>query len=380
MQVNSEKIFFSKPSITNLEIGYVTDAISNGWGNKSYEYIDRFQIEFADYLGSNYALATSCCTGALHLALMALGIKAFDEVIVPDITWIASVEPILYIGAKPVFVDVLQDTWCIDPEKVEEAITSKTRAIIVVHLYGNLVEMDAIMHLANKYNLVVIEDGAEAIGSEYKSKKAGSIGHAGVFSFHSTKTMSTGEGGILVTDNCEVIKRARVLNDHGRNPAIGKMLWMEEYGYKYKMSNVQAAMGCAQIERIEELIKKKRLIFNWYKDLLRDLPVELNPENKGTKNSYWMPTVVVDEDIEFDPERLLIWLRENDIDSRPFFYPLSSLPMFKRENDNMVAYSLYKRSFNLPSYHDLSKESVEKVARCVSSFLMMNSNAAKESA
>lgn len=379
MHVNREKIAFSKPSITGLEIGYVTDAISHGWGSKNYQYIDRFQKQFADYLGSEYSLATSCCTGAMHLALMALGVKANDEVIIPDITWIASVEPVLYIGANPVFVDVLQDTWCIDPKKAEQAITSKTKAIIAVHLYGNLVEMDAIMHLARKYNLVVIEDAAEALGSEFKEKKAGSIGHAGVFSFHSTKTISTGEGGILVTDNYDVIQRARILNDHGRNPDVDKLLWMEDYGYKYKMSNLQAAMGCAQIERVDELVEKRRIIFNWYKDLLSHLPVVLNPESEGTKNSYWMPTVVVDEGIQFDRERLLVWLKEHNIDARPFFYPLSSLPMFKREN-NTVAYSLYNRSFNLPSYYDLTKESVEQIARCVSSFLFMNSNIEKESA
>src|ERR1700683_4184938 len=187
MNATAEKIVITKPSISELEIEYVNDAIRNGWGSKCYDYIYRFEKEFAGYQGQQHALATSSCTGAIHLALMALGVKAGDEVIVPEITWIASVEPILYIGAKPVFVDVLPDTWCIDPAEIEEAITPRTKAIIPVHVYGNLCDMDAIMDIARRSKLVVLEDAAEGLGSEYKGRKAGSIGDAGVFYFHGTK-------------------------------------------------------------------------------------------------------------------------------------------------------------------------------------------------
>ncbi len=249
MQVATEKISITRPSITPLEIEYVQDAIANGWGSRCYDYIYRFEKQFAAYEGTAFALATSSCTGAIHLALMALGVEKDDEVIIPDITWIASVEPVLYIGAKPVFVDVLPDNWCIDPQKVEAAITPKTKAILVVHVYGNLVDMDSIMAIAKRHNLVVLEDAAEGLGSEYKGRKAGSIGHAGVFSFHGTNTISTGEGGMLVTSDPRVHERAKILNDHGRDPKVGRTFWMEEYGYKYKMSNLQAAMGCAQIEK-----------------------------------------------------------------------------------------------------------------------------------
>ncbi len=192
------KIPYAKPSISELEIKYVTDAITNGWAEHCYDYIKRLQISFQDYLGVKYALATSSCTGALHLALAALGIEEEDEVIVPDITWVASVVPVVYLKAKPVFVDILPDSWCIDPDKIEQAVTERTKAIVVVHLYGNLVEMDAVLEIARKYNLPVIEDAAEALGSEYKGKKAGSMGDFGVFSFHGTKTMTTGEGGMDV--------------------------------------------------------------------------------------------------------------------------------------------------------------------------------------
>jgi len=369
MQVIREKIAINKPSITDLEIGYVNDAIRNGWGSRCYDYIYRFEKQFAHYQGSKFALATSSCTGAIHLALMAVGVKAGDEVIAPDITWIASIEPILYIGASPVLVDVLPDTWCIDPKKVEAAITEKTKAILVVHLYGNVVEMDEIMAIAKKHNLPVIEDAAEGLGSEYKGKKAGSIGDVGVFSFHGTKTVSTGEGGILVTNREEVWQRAKILNDHGRDPKIGKTFWMAEYGYKYKMSNLQAAMGCAQIERADELINKKRQIFGWYKELLSEVPCQLNPELPGTKNSYWLPTAVFDRSIDLNRDVLFANMKENNIDSRPFFYPISSLPMFKTLPDNSISYDIYSRGINLPSYHDLKEDDVVYVTNCLISYL-----------
>lgn len=367
----NKKIPINKPSITDLEISYVNDAIATGWGDKCYDYIYWFQNDFAKYQDAGFALATSSCTGAIHLALMALGIKAGDEVILPDITWIATAEPVLYIGAKPVFVDVLEDSWCIDPKKIEEAITPKTKAIIAVHLYGNVCEMDTIMAIAKKHNLVVLEDTAEGLGSEYKGKKAGSIGDVGVFSFHGTKTMTTGEGGILVTNNETVFEKAKVLNDHGRNSKDpeNKMFWMREYGYKYKMSNLQAALGCAQISRIDELVNKKRQIFNWYKDLLADIPCQMNPEPYGTKNSYWLPTIVFDKSINFDREVFFVLMKENGIDSRPFFFPLTSLPMFKEKKENIVAYNIYQRAVNLPSYHDLSYEEVKKICNLISNFI-----------
>lgn len=366
------KIPINKPSITSLEIAYVNDAIANGWGEKCYDYIYKFESHFAQYLNVHHALATSSCTGAIHLGLMALGIKAGDEVIVPEITWIASVEPILYIGAKPVFVDIDKDTWCIDPEKIRKAITNRTKAIIPVHIYGNMCDMDAIMKIASEYNLKVLEDAAEALGSEFNGKKAGSIGHAGVFSFHGTKTMTTGEGGVLVTNDGEVYEKAKILNDHGRNPKDpeNKMFWMRDYGYKYKMSNLQAALGCAQIERINELVEKKRQIFNWYKELLSEMPCSLNPEYTYTKNSYWLPTAVFDKKVNFDREAFFLLCKEQGIDSRPFFFPLSSLPMFENRDENKVAYDIYKRAINLPSFHDIELNQIKIVVNTIKKMLI----------
>ena len=364
----TEKIAITRPSISDLEIEYVNDAIAHGWGEKCYEYIHRFESTFAEYIGSAHGLVTSSCTGAIHLALLALGVKAGDEVILPDITWIASVEPVLYIGATPVFVDVLEDSWCIDPEKFKDAITPKTKAVIPVHVYGNLCEMDQIIEIASLNNIMVLEDAAEGLGSEYHGKKAGSIGDVGVFSFHGTKTVSTGEGGIIVTDSAEILEKAKILNDHGRDPKDNKTFWMRDYGYKYKMSNLQAAMGCAQIERANELVEKKRQIFSWYKEFFADFPGQLNIEPEGMKNSYWMPTVVLDKSLKVNRDDLMKHLAENNIASRPFFYPLSSLPMFEENPENTVSYDVYGRGVNLPSYHDLTKFQVQRVAEKVISF------------
>jgi perosamine synthetase len=370
------KIPINKPSITPLEVEYVNDAISNGWGEKCYDYIYRFEANFARYLNTTHALATSSCTGAIHLALMALGIKAGDEVIVPEITWIASVEPIIYIGAKPVFVDVQRDSWCIDPVKIRASITAKTKAIIPVHVYGNMCDMDAIMQIASEYDLKVLEDAAEALGSEFKGRKAGSIGHAGVFSFHGTKTMTTGEGGVLVTNDQATYEKAKVLNDHGRNPKDpeNKMFWMRNYGYKYKMSNLQAALGCAQIERIKELVDKKREIFSLYEELLADIPGKLNPSCTDTLNSYWLPTIVFNADSKFVRDDFFALCKEEDIDSRPFFYPLSMLPMFEKVAGNIVAFDIYQRGINLPSYHDITIEEIHRVADVLKKYLKSNSH------
>jgi len=357
-----KKIYYAKPSITALEIEYVNDAIKNGWGEHCYDYIYRFQNLFKQYLNVKYALATSSCTGALHLALAALDIKTGDEVILPDITWIASVSPVTYLSAKPVFVDVLPDSWCINPEKVEKAITPKTKAIIAVHLYGNLVEMDAILKIAKKYNLYVIEDAAEALGSEYKEKKAGSMANFGVFSFHGTKTITTGEGGMLVTNNQQLFEKVSILADHGRNPKVPKQFWCEQIGYKYKISNLQAALGCAQMKRIEELINKKREIFTLYQEYFRDIKgIVLNPEPVYTKNSYWMPTIIFDKSLNINRDNLINKFKENNVDARVFFYPISSFPMFVPQKENVVSYDIYYRGLNLPSYFELDKESVKRV-------------------
>jgi perosamine synthetase len=364
----SKKIHYTKPSITDLEISYATDAVTHGWGDRCYEYIGRFEAAFKQHLGVGYAIATSSCTGAMHMGLAALGIQAGDEVILADINWIASASPITYLGATPVFVDILPDSWCLDPQQVEAAITPRTKAIIAVHLYGNLCAMAELLAIGEKYNLPVIEDAAEAIGSIYHGQRAGVMGTFGTFSFHGTKTMTTGEGGMFVTNDPALYEKVLTLSNHGRARGQTKQFWPDAIGFKYKISNVQAAIGLAQVERIEELIAGKRRIFEFYRDKLSQLPISMNPEPPGTQNGCWMPTIMVDKAMEFDREALLRTFKENDIDGRVFFWPLSMLPMFAEKSSNAISYSLYSRGVNLPSFHEIEYSQLATVADIIIGF------------
>jgi perosamine synthetase len=356
------KIFYTKPSITSLEVSYATDAAINGWGDKCYNYVNRFEELFKRHLEVKYAIATSSCTGALNMGMAALGIGPGDEVILADTNWIATVSPVVHLGATPIFVDIQADSWCIDPKKVEQSITSKTKAIIVTHLYGNLCEMEKLLSIGNKYGLPIIEDAAEAIGSIYHGKRAGSMGKFGTFSFHGSKTITTGEGGMFVTNDADLFERALTLSNHGRSRSQSKQFWSDVVGFKYKMSNIQAAIGCAQMERIEDLVKRKRQILKTYSQNLGILPnISMNLEPDGTVNGAWMPTVVFAEQNAVSRETLQSTFASENIDARVFFYPLSSLPMFKPITSNLNARSIPERSINLPSYHDMTREDQDRV-------------------
>lgn len=361
------RVLYTKPSITELEVSYVTDAARHGWGARCYEYIERFERGFEQHLGVAHAIATSSCTGALHMGLAALGVGQGDEVIVPETTWIATVAPVTHVGACPVFVDVLPDTWCIDPERVEAAITPRTRAIIAVHVYGNVCDMAALQAIADRHGLPLIEDAAEALGSQWQGRAAGSVGRFATFSFHGTKTMTTGEGGMFVTQDTELYERALTLSNHGRARGNSRQFWPDMVGFKYKMSNLQAAVGCAQLERLPELIAQKRHIFQTYQARFADLPVRMNPEPEGIVNGYWMPSIVCDEGSGVERDALLAAFAREDIDGRVFFWPLSSLPMFDTCPGNTVAADLAARGVNLPSYHDMSSEDLARVVSAVRS-------------
>lgn len=361
------RIHYAKPSITELEVRYATDAAANGWGDRCYDYIHRFEAGFREHLGVKYAISTSSCTGALHMGLAALGVGPGDEVILGDINWIASAAPITYLGAQPVLVDVLPDTWCLDPACVEAALTPRTKAIIAVHLYGNLCDMEALRAIGAKHGIPVVEDAAEALGSMWRGQRAGSMGTFGTFSFHGSKTMTTGEGGMFVTNDEALYRRVLTLSNHGRAPGQPKQFWPDALGFKYKMSNIQAALGCAQLERLSELLAGKRRVFEYYAQALRGLPLQMNPEPPGCRNGFWMPSIVVDEGVPFDRECLLAAFREADIDGRVFFWPLSLLPMFSGSAPGKVSHSLYRRAINLPSYHEITELGMERVAQIVRS-------------
>lgn len=358
----SARIPYTKPSITEREIVYATDAVANGWGERCYDYINRFESGFAEYLGVTHAIATSSCTGALHMGLAALGIGPGDEVILADTNWIATVAPIVHLGATPVFVDVLPDSWCIAPAAVRAAVTPRTRAIVATHLYGNLCAMDELVALAAEQGLILIEDAAEAMGSVYRGRRAGSIGRFGVFSFHGTKTLTTGEGGMFVTSDGALYERVLTLSNHGRRRGQTRQFWPDEVGFKYKMSNVQAAIGLGQLERVEELVARKREIFAGYRDRLSHLAsIALNPEPEGTVNGCWMPTVVFSRESGVRREKLVERFAAEQIDARVFFWPLSSLQPFKPCPTNVNSYDVPGRAINLPSYHDMTEADLERV-------------------
>ena len=371
-----ERIPISGPWITQKEIDYVTDAVTNAWYSNANIYYERFEKAFADYIGTHFAVSLPSCTSAIHLSLLALGVGPGDEVIIPDVTWIASAAPITYVGATPVFADIDPKTWCLSAESFEACITPKTKAVIPVDLYGGMPDLDGILEVARRHGIGVIEDAAEATGSEYKGKKAGSFGDTGVFSFHGSKTLTTGEGGMLVTDREDIYDRVRFLRDHGRPPG-DKMFYNTEVAYKYKMSSMQAALGLAQLERVEELVSYKRQIFAWYKQELGNVEgITLNYEAPGTKNTYWMVSAILDEKFGLKKDRLMQLMSEKNIDSRPFFYPLSFLPAYENvetaiqaRKRNKVSYQISPWGINLPCGKKMDKEKVKYVGDNLKSIL-----------
>ncbi len=377
MTTTPARISYTKPSITELEVAYATDAAANGWGERCYDYIVRFEDGFRRHLGVGHAIATSSCTGAMHMGLAALGIGEGDEVILADTNWIATAAPVVHLGAAPVFVDVRPDSWCIDPDDVERHITPRTKAIIATHIYGNLCDMDRLLEIGRRHSIPVIEDAAEAIGSEWHGRRAGSMGIFGTFSFHGTKTLTTGEGGMFVTRDSALFEKVLTLSNHGRARSQKKQFWPDDVGFKYKMSNIQAALGCGQLERIEGLIARKREILQSYSEKLKSYQsISLNPEAPGTVNGAWMPTVVFDRDLGITRDMLQQAFNDANIDARVFFHPLSSLPMFNEKRGNRHAWDIPERAINLPSYHDMTDDEIGRVADVVIGLIDSRSAAA----
>jgi perosamine synthetase len=363
-----KRIPVAGPWITDKEVQYVADAAANAWYERANEYQTRFETEFARRLGVAHAVALPHCTAAIHLSLVALGIGPGDEVIIPEITWIATAAPVSYVGATPVFVDVDPNTWCLSAAALEKAITPRTKAVITVDLYGGMPDYDAITAITQKHGIALIEDAAQSIGASYHGKMIGSFGRTSVFSFHGSKTLTTGEGGMLATDDSQLHQRVLFLRDHGRPPG-DKLFLNSEVAFKYRMSAVQAAMGLAQTERLDDLISRKRAIFGWYRDALGEIPgVRMNTEPAGTHNVYWMVTVVLDPKYGLDKNALMKGLSERGIDTRPFFAPLSSQGAYEafagsagaRER-NPVAYAVSSHAINLPSALCLTKDQVDYV-------------------
>lgn len=367
-------IHMAGPDITEHEMSVVMDAMRTGWYEKPYHYVELFQKEFAAYHGRKYAVMTPNCTTSIHLLLTALGVSDGDEVIVPENTWIASAAPITYLRAKPVFCDIDPVNWCLDPESLERAITPKTKAIIVVDVFGNMPLMDQIVKIAAKHNIPLVEDAAESLGSKYKGVRAGKFGVGSVFSFHRTKTITTGEGGMLLLDDDKLYERCMFLRDHGRKPG-GPMYYNYEVTYKYMPFNLQAALGYAQFQRVDELVEKKRSYWKAYKERLADIEdIELNAEPEGVFNGVWITTLVFGKSHKLNKRDAMEKLQKLGLPTRPCFYPLSSLPAYPGMEAvyrprNPRAYDICDRAISLPGALNLTIDQIDAVCDGIKTIL-----------
>ncbi len=365
--MNGKTIPVAEPEIGEKELQLVTEAVKSGWVSSRGKFISEFEEQFARFCGTEYAIATSNGTTALHLALVSLGIGKNHEVIVPTLTFAATANAVIYTGAKPAFVDSEWETWNIDPKKIRPKITKDTKAIIPVHLLGHPAEMKQILEIAEEHDLLILEDAAEAHGATYNGHTVGSLGDAAIFSFYGNKIITTGEGGMIVTNDEKIAKEARILRDHGMS--LERRYWHSVIGYNYRMTNVQAALGLAQMEKIDYFIERKRENARIYNSLLKEIPnLVLPPKRSGTKNVYWMYSILLKNKNVRD--KLMEHLKTKGIDSRPFFFPVHSMPPYRRfvqKNECFsVAKNLSNRGVMLPSGVGLKKDNLEYITNEVS--------------
>ncbi len=364
-----------EPLLDGNELKYITDAVSNGWISSAGKYIEKYENTFAEYCGVKYAVAVCNGTVALHLALVSLGIESGDEVIIPDFTMIASAFAVCYTGALPVFVDADNNTWNIDVTKIENKINSKTKAIMPVHIYGNICNMDKIREIADKYNLLIIEDAAEAHGAEYKGRKAGSLSNMAAFSFFANKNITTGEGGIVVTDNEDLYKKAKYYKNMSF-PLNGTRNYLHEHiGYNYRMSNLHAAIGLAQVEKADYYRDLRINNHLFYRKYLSDCNgIIFQFDEKDSLNCHWMNSILIDP-IEYgkDREAIMDYLKKNGIDTRLLFNGMHRQPSLKKYGCNcvdefQVTDNLSKNGFYLPSSSGLAKNDIKRICNLIIAF------------
>ena len=357
----------AEPRLDGNELAYVTDCITTNWISSQGSYVTRFEGMFSDYADGSTALAVSNGTVALHLALAALGVGHGDEVIVPDFTFAASVNAILHAGATPVLVDVDIETWTIDIGEIEKALTKRTKAIMPVHLYGHPCDMDPIMKIATAHKLFVIEDCAEAVGSYYCDRHVGTFGDAATFSFYGNKTITTGEGGMILFRDESVANTARKLRDHGMSPK--KRYWHDDVGYNYRLTNMQAAIGVAQMERVEYFVQHKRKLARAYHDALQSIEgIRLPSEAPWATSSYWLYTILLHQDCEIGRDDLIHRLSANGVEARPVFYPMHAMPPyahFKGTRSLKVTENISKQGISLPSASTISESQVYEIASII---------------
>jgi perosamine synthetase len=359
----NKKISFAGPSITQKEIDYVIDGVKNGFYETFDQHTRQLEKAICDYIGVKYAIATHCCTLALHLACSTLDFKQGDEIICTDSSWVATSYAIDYTGATPVFVDIDPDTWCIDPKEIRKAITPKTKGIMLVHMFGQPAEMDEIILIAKEHNLRLIEDAAPSLGSTYRGKKTGSFGDIGCFSFQGAKIAVSGEGGILVTNDEELFQRASLLASMGRTDSQA-IFWSDMIGYQYTIANLTASLALAQVERIEELVELKRKIFGWYEQRLGKISgIKLIHEKSYCRSNYCYPSILLEDKIKADRDVILKNFRDQNIHARPGFPQMSCFPVHAQRFPNPVAEKVAQRGICLPSAANLEEEDIDFVCR-----------------
>lgn len=354
-----KRIVNATPVFNGNEKKYLNECIDTGWVSANGRFIDEFQKSFSNYLGCDYSIA--CCNGTvtLHLALKALGIKPGDEVIMPSLTYIATANAVAYCGATPVFVESEQDSWNIDPEAIEKAITQKTAAIIPVHLYGLPANMDKIMQISKKYGIPVIEDAAEAHGAKWNNQYVGNIGDVGSFSFFGNKIITSGEGGMITTNSKDIRDRVAFLRAQGVDPQ--KRYWYLELGYNYRMTNMQAAVGLAQLENIEWHLEQRQRVATIYKKYIRDISdyVSIQSVDKRAHHVYWMFSIILNDNVKKSRDEVMQCMEKDNIEMRPAFYPMHVMPPYYNTKLNLpIAEKIGSRGINLPSHALLEEEDI----------------------
>lgn len=361
-----DRISIAMPVFNGNEKKYLNECIDTGWVSANGRFIDEFQRKFAEFCGTKYALACSNGTVTLHLALLALGVGPGDEVIMPSFTYIATANAVKYCGAIPVFVDNEADTWNVDPAKIESAISSKTKAIIPVHIYGLPANMSEIMKISQKYSIPVIEDAAEAHGAMWQGKKVGSIGTIGSFSFFGNKIITSGEGGMLVTNDEELYERMKFLRSQGVDPK--KRYWHLELAYNYRMTNMQAAVGLAQLENINWHMNERQRVADLYKKHLKGMEDYIIIQNVPAlaTHSYWMFTVELTDKVKISRDEVMARMEGFNIEMRPAFYPMHIMPPYHNADLQLRnAEKIGSRGINLPTHSLLDEGHVEYIVEAL---------------
>jgi perosamine synthetase len=351
------------PMLVGNEQAYVADCLESTWIGSAGKYIDRFEASFAEFCGTRHAMTCSNGTTALHLALLALDLKPGDEVIVPTLTFVATANAVRYCGAQPVFVDAEPETWNMNVASIEAKITPRTKGIIVVHLFGHPVDMNPVIMLARRHGLFVLEDAAQAHGAEYRGRRVGGLGDAATFSFFGNKIITTGEGGMVVTNRDDLNERMRLLKNHGMDPK--RRYWFPVVGYNYRMTNVAAAIGLGQLEKIDWHLQRRAEVASWYREILADVSgLSWQVEKPWARHAWWMFSVVLDDFVDADRDQVMERLRERQIETRPIVFPMNALPPYRESVAGErfpVADRLARRGINLPTWAKLTRQDVQHV-------------------